>query len=120
MVLNNINKNDSILLEVLASVFTVSSNFTDNPRTCRYNTYFISWIINSQLHVHVSSNYSQNNEFQEYKLKIQGHLNSRTFQGKYNFEGVFQEYPKIQGVFKGCCNPSKHPFHEVVTLPLKR
>ena len=32
MVLNNINKNDSILLEVLASVFTVSSNFTDNPR----------------------------------------------------------------------------------------
>ena len=35
MVLNNINKNDSILLEVLASVFTVSSNFTDNPRTHR-------------------------------------------------------------------------------------
>ena len=34
MVLNNINKNDSILLEVLASVFTVSSNFTDNPRIC--------------------------------------------------------------------------------------
>ena len=32
MVLNNINKNDSILLEVFASVFTVSSNFTDNPR----------------------------------------------------------------------------------------
>ena len=37
MVLNNINKNDSILLEVLASVFTVSSNFTDNPRS----TYFV-------------------------------------------------------------------------------
>ena len=33
MVLNNKNKNDSILLEVFASVFTVSSNFTDNPRT---------------------------------------------------------------------------------------
>ena len=32
MVLNNINKNDSILFEVFASVFTVSSNFTDNPR----------------------------------------------------------------------------------------
>ena len=32
MVLYNINKNDSILLEVFASVFTVSSNFTDNPR----------------------------------------------------------------------------------------
>ena len=32
MVLNNINKNDSILLEVFASVFTLSSNFTDNPR----------------------------------------------------------------------------------------
>ena len=27
MVLNNTNKNNSILLEVLASVFTVSSNF---------------------------------------------------------------------------------------------
>ena len=34
MVLNNINKNDSVLLEVFALVFTVSSNFTDNPRTC--------------------------------------------------------------------------------------
>ena len=34
MVLNNTNKNNSILLEVLASVFTVSSNFPDNPRTC--------------------------------------------------------------------------------------
>ena len=32
MVLNNINKDDSILLEVFASVFTVSSNFTDSPR----------------------------------------------------------------------------------------
>ena len=36
MVLNNINKNDSILLEVFASVFTVSSNFTDNPRKSRF------------------------------------------------------------------------------------
>ena len=36
MVLNNINKNDSILLEVFASVFTVSSNFTDNPRISFY------------------------------------------------------------------------------------
>ena len=33
MVLNNTNKNNSILLEVFASVFTVSSYFTDNPRT---------------------------------------------------------------------------------------
>ena len=32
MVLNNTNKNNSILLEVFASVFTVSSYFTDNPR----------------------------------------------------------------------------------------
>ena len=32
MVLNNTNKNDSILLEDLASVFTVSSSFPDNPR----------------------------------------------------------------------------------------
>ena len=32
MVLNNANKNNSISLEVLASVFTVSSNFPDNPR----------------------------------------------------------------------------------------
>ena len=30
MVLNNTNKNNSILLEVLASVFTVFSNFPDN------------------------------------------------------------------------------------------
>ena len=37
MVLNNLNKNDSILLEIFASVFTVSSNFTDNPR--RYMEY---------------------------------------------------------------------------------
>ena len=28
------NKNNSILLEVMASVFIVSSNFPDNPRTC--------------------------------------------------------------------------------------
>ena len=33
MVLYNTNKNNSILLEVFASVFTVSSYFTDNPRT---------------------------------------------------------------------------------------
>ena len=33
MVLNNTNKNNSLLLEVLASVFTVSTNFPDNPRT---------------------------------------------------------------------------------------
>ena len=32
MVPNNTNKNNSILLEVFASVFTVSSYFTDNPR----------------------------------------------------------------------------------------
>ena len=32
MVRNNTNKNNSILLEVFASVFTVSSYFTDNPR----------------------------------------------------------------------------------------
>ena len=32
MVLNNTNKNNSILFEVFASVFTVSSYFTDNPR----------------------------------------------------------------------------------------
>ena len=35
MVLNNTNKNNSILLEVFASVFTVSSYFTDNPRMLR-------------------------------------------------------------------------------------
>ena len=39
MVLNNINKNDSVLLEVFASVFTVSSNFTDNPRMFLYNLF---------------------------------------------------------------------------------
>ena len=33
MVLNNTNKNNFILLEVFASVFTVSSYFTDNPST---------------------------------------------------------------------------------------
>ena len=33
MVLNNIKKNDSMLLKVFASVFIVSSNFTDNPRS---------------------------------------------------------------------------------------
>ena len=32
MALNNTNKNDSILLEVLASVFKVSAYFPDNPR----------------------------------------------------------------------------------------
>ena len=32
MVLNNTNKNNFLILEVLASVFTVSSNFPDNPR----------------------------------------------------------------------------------------
>ena len=32
MVLNNTNKHNFILLEVFASVFTVSSYFTDNPR----------------------------------------------------------------------------------------
>ena len=32
MVLNNTNKNNSILLDVFASVFPVSSYFTDNPR----------------------------------------------------------------------------------------
>ena len=40
MVLNNTNKNNSILLEVFASVFTVSSYFTDNPRIQR-NKIFI-------------------------------------------------------------------------------
>ena len=30
--LKNTENNNSILLEVLASVFTVSSNFSDNPR----------------------------------------------------------------------------------------
>ena len=34
MVLNNTNKNNSILFEVLPSVFTVSSYFPDNPRIC--------------------------------------------------------------------------------------
>ena len=43
MVLNNINKNDSILLEVFASVFTVSSNFTDSPR--------IYWITSFDLQI---------------------------------------------------------------------
>ena len=33
MVLNNTYKKNSIILEVFASVFTVSSYFTDNPRT---------------------------------------------------------------------------------------
>ena len=33
MVLNNTNKNISILLEVLDLVFTVSANFPDNLRT---------------------------------------------------------------------------------------
>ena len=32
MVPSNTNKNNSILLELFASVFTVSSNFPDNPR----------------------------------------------------------------------------------------
>ena len=32
MVINNTKKNNFILLEVFASVFTVSSYFTDNPR----------------------------------------------------------------------------------------
>ena len=36
MILNNKNKNNSILLEVLASLFTVSSYFTDNPRMSRH------------------------------------------------------------------------------------
>ena len=36
MVLNNTNKNNSILLEVFASVFTLSSYFTDIPRMCRH------------------------------------------------------------------------------------
>ena len=35
MVLNNTNKNNSTLLKVFASVFTVSSYFTDNPRITR-------------------------------------------------------------------------------------
>ena len=34
MVLHNTNKNNSILLGVFASVFTVSSYFKDNPRKC--------------------------------------------------------------------------------------
>ena len=37
MVLNDTNKNNSILLEVLASVFTVFSYFPDNPRTVSGN-----------------------------------------------------------------------------------
>ena len=36
MVPNNTNKNNSIILELFASVFTVSSNFPDNPRTWFY------------------------------------------------------------------------------------
>ena len=32
MVLNNTNKNNFIYLEVFASVFTVSTYFSDNPR----------------------------------------------------------------------------------------
>ena len=32
MVSHNTHKNNSILMEVFASVFTVSSYFTDNPR----------------------------------------------------------------------------------------
>ena len=52
MVLNNINKNDSILLEVFASVFTVSSNFTDNPRTFKSDLFlfcFNTRVTNSSL-----------------------------------------------------------------------
>ena len=47
MVLNNTNKNNSILLEVFASVFTVSSYFTDNPRIC--NLIYMKYIQNSYI-----------------------------------------------------------------------
>ena len=43
MVLNNTNKNNSILLEALASVFTVSSYFPDNSR--KYQTLYTSTIV---------------------------------------------------------------------------
>ena len=39
MVLNNRNKSNSILFEVLTSVFTVSSNFPDNPRIYKKSKY---------------------------------------------------------------------------------
>ena len=44
MVLNNTNKNNSILLEAFASVFTVSSYFTDNPRMSYKQTYHALYI----------------------------------------------------------------------------
>ena len=52
MVLNNTNKNNSILLEVFASVFTVSSYFTDNPRI----HHFKSESINNMDHMRISGN----------------------------------------------------------------
>ena len=41
MVLNNTNKNHSLLLEVFASEFTVSSYFTDNPRIVNKTIFFL-------------------------------------------------------------------------------
>ena len=57
MVLNNIKKKDSILFEVFASVFTVSSNFTDNPRIMGYkkhiqtsvSLYVFNWLVKVDL-----------------------------------------------------------------------
>ena len=43
MVPNNTNNNNSILLEVLASLFTVSAYFPDNPRTFTLTIYFWSY-----------------------------------------------------------------------------
>ena len=57
MVLYNTNKNNSILLEVLASVFTVSSNVPDNPRMLNIFNSF------EENHLKISSiplNYLQN------------------------------------------------------------
>ena len=56
------NKNNSILLEVFAWVFTVSSNFTDNPRMHVFNEGYSRRIvtINTIINIHVWCQYCCN------------------------------------------------------------